>query len=146
MTFTVYLAGQIHDSWREEVEQKAKDANLDLEFVSPMTDHDLSDNIGIKILGEEEKDVHKDDKASDINNFRTSLLMSKADIVIALFGDQYKQWNTAMEATTAINKNKPLIIIRDESLIHPLKELANKANVVVETIDQAIEVLAYAMR
>lgn len=107
---------------------------------------DLSDNIGVKILGEEEKDVHKDDKSSDINNFRTSLMMSKADVVIALFGDQYKQWNTAMDATTAINKNKPLILIRDESLIHPLKELANKADVVVENIDHAIEVLNYALK
>lgn len=146
MTVTVYLAGQIHDSWREDVIRKAEEANLDLDFVSPMTDHDLSDNIGVKILGDEEKAVHKDDKASDINNFRTTLLMSKADVVIALFGDQYKQWNTAMDATTAINKNKPLILIRDESLIHPLKELANKADVVVENIDQAIEVLKYALK
>lgn len=145
MTTTVYLAGQIHDAWREEVIDKAKEANLDLEFVSPMTDHDLSDNIGVKILGEEDKAVHKDDKASDINNFRTQLLMSNSDVVIALFGEEYKQWNTAMDATTAINQNKPLIIIRDESLIHPLKELSNKANVTVGTIDQAIEVLKYAL-
>ena len=69
--------------------------------------------------------------------------MQKADIVIALFGDEYRQWNTAMDATTAINLGKPLILIRPKALIHPLKELSNKANVTVETIDQAVSVLAY---
>ena len=69
--------------------------------------------------------------------------MNKADVVIALFGDKYRQWNTAMDATTAINKNKPLIIIRPKELIHAMKELSNKADVTVETIDQAIQVLAY---
>lgn len=45
----------------------------------------------------------KDDATSDINNFRTQVLMQKADIVIALFGEKYRQWNTAMDATTAVN-------------------------------------------
>lgn len=146
MTFTVYLAGQIHDDWRQDLIDKVDQAGLDLEFVSPQTDHDLSDNIGVQILGDEEKNVHKDDKASDINNFRTTLLMNKADVVVALFGQEYKQWNTAMDATTAINKNKPLILVRDESLIHPLKELANKADVVVENLDQVVEVFQYALK
>ena len=48
-----------------------------------------------------------------------------------------------MDETTAINLGKPLIIIRPEEHIHAMKELSNKANVTVETIDQAIEVLAY---
>lgn len=69
--------------------------------------------------------------------------MNKSDVVIALFGDKYKQWNTTMDATTAINTGKPLIIIRPKEHIHAMKELSNKANVTVETIDQAIEVLKY---
>ena len=72
--------------------------------------------------------------------------MNKADLVIALFGDQYRQWNTAMDATTAINHNKPLIIVRPTELIHSLKELSNKANVTVETLDQAVEVLDYVFK
>ena len=86
---------------------------------------------------------YRDDAASDINNFRTQVLMQKADIVIALFGEEYRQWNTAMDASAAITMNKPTIIIRPESLIHPLKELSNKANVTVETVDQALQVLEY---
>lgn len=143
MELIVYLAGQIHDDWREEVAQKAKAKNLPLKFVSPQTNHDRSDNIGEEILGGQPSKLHKDHAASDINNFRTQVLMQKADIVIALFGEKYKQWNTAMDASTAIAMNKPTIIIRPESLIHPLKELSNKANVTVETVDQAMEVLGY---
>ncbi|KGR79188.1 YtoQ family protein [Ureibacillus manganicus] len=143
MELTVYLAGQIHDNWREEVAQKAKEKNLPLHFVAPQTNHDRSDNIGEDILGKQPSNFYKDDAASDINNFRTQVLMQKADIVIALFGEKYKQWNTAMDASTAIAMNKPTIIIRPDSLIHPLKELSNKANVTVETVDQAIEVISY---
>ncbi|MFJ7828320.1 YtoQ family protein [Psychrobacillus sp. NPDC096623] len=143
MELTVYLAGQIHDDWREEVAKKAKAKNLPLLFVSPQTNHDRSDNIGEEILGKQPSNLYKDDAASNINNFRTQVLMQKADIVIALFGEKYKQWNTAMDASTAIAMNKPTIIIRPESLIHPLKELSNKANVTVETVDQAIDVISY---
>src|SRR5690625_3949870 len=143
MNVTVYLAGEIHTNWREQLEEKAKEANLPVTFVSPQTNHDLSDDIGENILGEQPGPYYKDDAASDINNFRTQVMMQKADIVIALFGEQYRQWNTAMDASAAISLGKPTIIIRPESLIHPLKELSNRANVTVETVDQAIEVLAY---
>ena len=112
-------------------------------FVAPQTNHDRSDNIGEEIQGKQPSNLYKDDAASDINNFRTQVLMQKADIVIALFGEKYKQWNTAMDASMAIAMNKPTIIIRPESLIHPLKELSNKANVTVETVDQAMDVIGY---
>ncbi|WP_268951455.1 YtoQ family protein [Ruoffia halotolerans] len=63
-----------------------------------------------------------------------------------MFGDQYRQWNTAMDATTAINQNKPLIIVHPTELIQALKELSNKVNVTVETLPQAVEVLAYVFK
>src|SRR5699024_7859037 len=140
MELVVYLAGQIHDDWRDQVEAKAKEKNLPLTFVAPQTNHDRSDDIGDDVLGKQPGEIYRDDAASSINNFRTQVLMQKADIVIALFGEKYRQWNTAMDASAAITMNKPTIIIRPESLIHPLKELSNKANVTVETVDQALEV------
>lgn len=143
MKLTVYLAGQIHDDWRDEVKRKAKERNLPLSFVGPQTNHDRSDNIGEDIMGEQPGSIYKDDAASNINNFRTQVLMQKSDVVIALFGEKYKQWNTAMDTSMAIAMNKPTIIVRPESLIHPLKELSNRANVTVETIDQAMDVLSY---
>lgn len=143
MDLTIYLAGQIHDDWRDKVKNLANERNLALTFVGPQTNHDRSDNVGNDILGKQPDDFYKDDAASSINNLRTQVLMQKSDIVIALFGEQYKQWNTAMDASAAITLNKPTIIVRPESLIHPLKELSNKANITVETIEQALDVLAY---
>ncbi|MBM7572829.1 YtoQ family protein [Aquibacillus albus] len=143
MELTVYLAGQIHDDWREQVKNIAKEKNLPIQFVGPQENHSLSDDIGERVIGEQPSNLYKDDAASAINNLRTEVLLKKSDVVIALFGEKYKQWNTAMDAATALALNKPTILIRPESLIHPLKELSNKANVTVETIDQAIEVLEY---
>src|SRR5690625_585299 len=120
MELVVYLAGQIHDDWRDQVKEKAKEKNLPLKFVAPQTNHDRSDDVGDDILGKQPGDVYRDDAASSINNFRTQVLMQKADIVIALFGDKYRQWNTAMDASVAISLNKPTIIIRSEALIHQI--------------------------
>ncbi|MBM7703663.1 YtoQ family protein [Metabacillus iocasae] len=143
MELTVYLAGKIHDNWREELKAMAHENGLPLTFVGPMENHDRSDNIGEEIVGKQPNAILKDEMASRINNLRTEVLMKKADVVIALFGEKYKQWNTAMDASAAITLNKPLILIRPESLHHPLKELSNKAQVTVETTEQAIQVLSY---
>lgn len=143
MELTVYLAGHIHDNWREEVVNKAKEKELPLTFVGPQTDHEQSDDIGETILGKQPDQLYKDDAASSVNNFRTQVLMEKADIVIVLFGEKFRQWNTAMDASAAITMNKPTIIVRPESLIHPLKELTNKANIAVESLDQALDVVGY---
>ncbi|PSL44537.1 YtoQ family protein [Salsuginibacillus halophilus] len=143
MKLNVYLAGQIHDDWRSEIRTKAEEMNLPLDFFAPMENHDRSDNIGEEILGEQPNAIAKDDAASSMNNLRTRILMQKADVVIALFGENYKQWNTAMDAATAMTLGKPVILIRPANLHHPAKELAEKAQVVVETKEQALQALAY---
>jgi YtoQ family protein len=143
MELTVYLAGEIHSDWRSEIKEKAKTLQLPLSFVGPMENHERSDNIGEEILGEQPDPVFKDDRASDLNNLRTEVLMQKADLVVALFGEKYKQWNTAMDASAAVAKGKPLILIRPRELHHPLKELSNKSNVTVESVNQAIKALSY---
>jgi len=146
MELTVYLAGQIHDDWREVLKEKSKEKGYPIHFVGPQTNHDESDDIGEKMLGKQPGKKYRDDAASDINNIRTQILLQKSDAVIAMFGEQYKQWNTAMDVSAAITMNKPVIIIRPESLIHPLKELSNKASVTVETIEQALGVLGYVFK
>src|SRR5699024_1242729 len=143
MDLTVYLAGEILSSRRDKIEAQAKEKDEPLTFVSPQTHHDLSDDIGDNIIGDQTNKYYRDDTASSINNLRTQVLMNKADVVIALFGEEYKQWNTAMDATTAINSGKPLILVRPEKLIHPLKEISNKANIVTNSVEQTIEVLEY---
>ncbi|WJE29315.1 YtoQ family protein [Bacillus altitudinis] len=143
MQLTVYLAGEIHSQWRDEIKEKSQSLKLPVTFVGPMENHDRSDNIGENILGGQPNAILKDDAASDLNNFRTEILLNKADVVIARFGEKYKQWNTAMDASSAIAKGKPLILIRPKELHHPLKELSNKANITVETVNQAIKALSY---
>lgn len=143
MRLTVYLAGEIHSAWREEIKQKAAALKLPIDFVGPMEDHDRSDSIGEEILGKQPNAIFRDAAASSFNNLRTEVLMQKADLVIALFGEKYKQWNTAMDASAAITFGKPLILIRPESLHHPLKELSRKASATVESVDQAMKALAY---
>lgn len=143
MRLTVYLAGQIHDQWREEIKDLAVQKKLPIDFVGPMEHHGRSDDIGEEIIGKQPNPVLKDEAASQINNLRTQVLMNKSDIVVALFGTTYKQWNTAMDASAAISLGKPLILIRPEELHHPLKELSNKAQVVVEKPEQAVQALSY---
>lgn len=143
MKLTVYLAGEIHSSWRQDLIKNVTDRGLDLEFVYPQQVHDRSDSIGEDVQGEQPNAYFRDLAASDINNFRTEVLLKKSDIVIALFGEQYKQWNTAMDLSTAIALGKSTIMIRPEAFIHPLKELSRKTGVTVETVDQAVEVLSY---
>ncbi|MCM2675330.1 YtoQ family protein [Alkalicoccobacillus plakortidis] len=141
MELSVYLAGEIHSSWRKEL--KALASELPVTFYNPMENHERSDSIGEEILGEQPNAILKDEAASSINNLRTQILLQKSDVVIALFGESYKQWNTAMDAATAITLGKPLILIRPEKLHHALKELSNKAQVVVETPEQAVAALSY---
>ncbi|KGA98751.1 nucleoside 2-deoxyribosyltransferase [Alkalihalobacillus alcalophilus ATCC 27647 = CGMCC 1.3604] len=143
MELLVYLAGEIHSPWREALKEMAKQYELPLVFKGPMEDHDRSDNIGEEIIGKQPNAILKDEAASAINNLRTQIWLNKADVVIALFGENYKQWNTAMDASTAIALGKPLILIRPEKLHHPLKELSNKAQVTVETPEQALKALSY---
>ncbi|WP_088103862.1 YtoQ family protein [Halalkalibacter urbisdiaboli] len=143
MELHVYLAGEIHSPWRKELQQLASQMNIPIHFSGPMENHDRSDQIGEEIVGKQPNAILKDEAASSINNLRTQILLHKADVVIALFGEQYRQWNSAMDAATAVALQKPLILIRPESLHHPLKELANKAQVVVETPEQAMKALAY---
>lgn len=143
MELVVYLAGQIHDDWRVKLRQKAKERGLPVIFKGPQENHSRSDDIGELIKGKQPNVVYRDQAASELNNLRTRVWMEKADIVIALFGEKYRQWNTAMDASTAIALNKPLILVRPESLHHPLKELSQRAQVTVETVDQALDALAY---
>lgn len=143
MELTIYLAGQIHSDWRNELKEKAEKLELPVHFVGPMEIHERSDDIGEEIIGTQPSKILKDEAASGINNLRTEVLMNKADLVIANFGEKYKQWNVAMDAGTALSLNKPLILVRPESLHHPLKEISNKAHATVETLDQALKVISY---
>ena len=62
------------------------------------------------------------------------------------FGDKYKQWNAAFDAGFAAALGKPLVVMHDASLIHPLKEVDATALAVVETTEQVVAILNYVIR
>jgi len=143
MTYSIYLSGEIHTDWRERIANGLKSANLNLDIYSPVTNHEASDEVGIRILGDEEKPFWKDHKAAKINAIRTTTLIKKSDVVIVRFGDKYKQWNAAFEAGIAVGLGKPIIVIHDPSITHPLKEIDGAAMAVAETPEQVVEILKY---
>ena len=57
MELTVYLSGEIHTDWRDEIMEKCRKLKLPIEFLSPITNHELSDDVGIKISGKLVKTV-----------------------------------------------------------------------------------------
>ncbi len=146
MRLIVYLAGHIHDDWREEFRRSAKERNLPIDFAGPQENHDLSDNIGEQILGEQPCKRWKDETASQVNNLRTRVLLNRADVVIALFGDKFRQWNSAMDAAFGIAQDKPVILVRPPELTHALKELSQRAQLTVETPAQALDALEYIFK
>ena len=68
---SVYLSGEIHTNWREEIIQLCEKEKLKIKFSSPTTNHDASDNCGVEILGHEEKNFWKDNKGAKINSIKT---------------------------------------------------------------------------
>ena len=145
MEWNVYLSGEIHTDWRERITQGAAEAKLPVRFHSPVTHHESSDDCGVAILGEEEKPFWKDHKGAMVNAIGTRTLISKADIVVVRFGDKYKQWNAAFDAGYAAALGKPIIVLHDPSLTHPLKEVDAAALAVAEQPEQVVRLLDYTI-
>lgn len=144
MELTVYLAGEIHSDWREEIMEGAEKEGLPIEFLSPVTDHPASDHVGVDILGPEEKAFWKDHKGAGINAIRTRTALEQADVVVVKFGEKYRQWNAAFDAGYAAALGTPLIVIHPEEFTHALKEIDGAAQAVCEDSAQVVEILKYA--
>ncbi len=144
-TWTVYLSGEIHSDWREQIEAGAKKAGLPVSFVSPVTDHSSSDDCGVDILGREDNSFWHDHKGAKVNAIRTRTLIDRADVAVVRFGDKYRQWNAAFDAGYAAALNTPYITLHDPGLNHPLKEVDAAAQAVAETPEQVVRILAYAI-
>ena len=141
----VYLSGEIHTNWRDEIINKCKDLNLNITFYSPVTDHGLSDDVGIKILGNEEKKFWHDNKSAKINAIKTRSSIKKSDIVIVRFGEKYKQWNAAFDAGYAAALSKSLIIIQNDEHQHALKEVDAAALAVTKNTEEVVQFLKYTL-
>ncbi|MEN8670522.1 MAG: YtoQ family protein, partial [Ketobacter sp.] len=144
MSWTVYLSGEIHTDWREQIITGAQALNLPVTFTSAVTDHDASDAAG-DVLGAEDTPFWRDHKSSRVNGIRTKTLIEQADLVVVRFGEQYKQWNAAFDAGYCAALGKPYITLHDDSIIHPLKEVDAAAMAWAQTPQQVVAVLRYVV-
>ena len=142
----VYLSGEIHSDWRQQIVEGAAVEELPVEFSGPVTDHGASDECGVSILGAEDKAFWKDHKGASVNAIRTRSLIRQADVVVVRFGDKYRQWNAAFDAGFAAALNKPLIVLHDSDLGHALKEVDAAALAVAAEPTQVVELLRYVTR
>ena len=143
MSLTVYLSGEIHTDWRDQIIAGAK--GLDVCFTAPVTDHGASDDCGVDILGPEPDKFWHDHKGAKVNAIRTRKSISDADIVVVRFGEKYKQWNAAFDAGYAAALGKSLIIMHGAEHQHALKEVDAAALAVVETPDEIVRILGYVL-
>lgn len=143
MQLTVYLSGEIHSDWREQIEQGAAERGLPVTFLKPVTDHAASDTVGVDVLGAEDDPFWTDHKAAKINSLRIRTAIERADIVVVRFGDRYRQWNAAFDAGYAAAKGKAVITLHPAELRHALKEVDAAAMAVAESPQQIVELLAY---
>ena len=140
---SVYLSGEIHTNWRDEIIQLCEKEKLKIKFSSPTTNHDASDNCGVEILGPEEKNFWKDNKGAKINSIKTKKSIKDCDVVIVKFGDKYKQWNAAFDAGYASALNKSIVVIHNDEDQHALKEVDASASAVAKDLHQVVRILKY---
>lgn len=139
----VYLSGEIHTDWREQITQGA--AGLDVEFNSPVTNHEASDDCGVKILGAEPNKYWHDHKGAMVNAIRTRKGIADADVVVVRFGEKYRQWNAAFDAGYASALGKSLIVLQQDDHDHPLKEVDAAALAVTREPREVVEILRYVL-
>ena len=142
----VYLSGEIHSDWRQEIINLCNKENLEISFSSPITNHEASDNCGVQILGNEEKNFWKDNKGANINSIKTRKSIKDCDIVVVKFGEKYKQWNAAFDAGYAAALNKSIIVIHNDEHQHPLKEVDAAAAAVAKDQHQVVRILKYILK
>lgn len=151
-TWTVYLAGEVHTDWREDLRRQVDQAGLPVTFTGPVTDHAASDAAGDVLgpapLGDGEHrgpSYWRDRQSAGVNAIRTRSLIGQADLVVVRFGEQYKQWNAAFDAGYAAALGKPLITLHAPDLTHALKEVDAAACGVAQTPAQVAEVLRHVI-
>jgi YtoQ family protein len=143
MTLKVYLSGEIHTDWREQITQGA--TGLDVTFSGPVTDHAASDDCGVSILGAEDQKFWHDHKGAKLNAIRTRKEIAAADVVVVRFGEKYKQWNAAFDAGYAAALGKSLIVLHGDDHSHALKEVDAAALAVAQDPNQVFQILRYVL-
>jgi YtoQ family protein len=142
----LYLSGEIHTNWRDEIKDLCIQKKLPVIINSPNTIHEDSDDCGGKILGNESDKFWHDHKGASINSIRNSTLIKNTDILIVKFGDKYRQWNAAFDAGIAKALDKPIITLHENNLNHALKEINQAAVASCRSVNQVVQILSYVIK
>jgi YtoQ family protein len=140
----VYLAGEIHTAWREEVRAGLDSVGVDVTLVAPVTDHEASDACGTRIFGGQGARFWDDQAGAGVNAVRTRTLLERSDVVLVRFSAAFGEWNGALDAGRALALGKPLITMHPPELDHALKEVDRAALAVCRDAGQVAAVLGYA--
>lgn len=140
----VYLSGEIHTDWREQIMAGCAEHKLPVEFTSAVTDHDASDAAG-DLLGPDSEGFWRDHKSAKVNAIRIRKQIQDCDMAVIRFGDKYKQWNAAFDAGFCAALNKPYITLHAEDIVHPLKEVDAAAQAWATTPEQVVELIRYTL-
>ncbi|QQA42265.1 YtoQ family protein [Pelagovum pacificum] len=141
MKLNVYLAGEIHSAWRDEV--IAACDGLEIDWMGPVTDHAASDDCGVEIFGAEEDKFWHDRKGALLNAVRTRTALDRCDVLVVCFGEKYKQWNAAFDAGYAAARGKAIIVLQPPEHDHALKEVDAAANAVARSPQEVARALRY---
>jgi len=144
MSWNIYLSGEIHSDWRDQIKVGCKENGLDVIFASAVTNHEASDAAG-DVLGAEDTNFWRDHKSAKVNAIRTKTLIENCDLAVVRFGDKYKQWNAAFDAGFCAALGTPYITLHDEDIIHPLKEVDGAAMAWAQTPEQVVDILKYVI-
>jgi YtoQ family protein len=144
MEWNVYLSGEIHTDWREQIINGCEALNLPISFSSAVTNHEASDAAG-DVLGPEDNNFWRDHKSAKVNAIRTKNMIENCDIAVVRFGDKYKQWNAAFDAGFCAALGTPYITLHDSDIIHPLKEVDGAAMAWSTKPEEVVEILKYVM-
>jgi YtoQ family protein len=145
MQLNVYLSGEIHTDWRDEIRAGCEAAGLDIVFDGPVTDHAASDDCGVTIFGAEPDKFWHDNKGAKLNAIRTRKGIEDSDVVVVRFGEKYKQWNAAFDAGYAAALGRSLIVLHGPEHQHALKEVDAAALAVAQTPAQVVDALVYVV-
>jgi YtoQ family protein len=142
MQWKIYLSGEIHTDWREQIIEGTQQQQLPVSFSTPVTNHGASDAAG-DVLGKPQDDYWRDHQSASINAIRTQTHIRHCDIAVIRFGSEYKQWNAAFDAGYCAALGKPYITLHDAAIVHPLKEVDASAQGWAKTPQQVVEILNY---
>jgi YtoQ family protein len=145
MQLTVYLSGEIHTDWRDQIKDGCEKHGLEIDFTSAVTVHEASDAAG-DMLGAEDNPFWRDHRSAKVNAIRIKTLIEQCDVAVVRFGEKYKQWNAAFDAGYCAALGTPYITLHEPDIIHPLKEVDAAAMAWATTPEQVVEMLAYVVK